>query len=316
MGEPIPFPQNFQRFVQLGREASQKQQWTEAIDYLQAAYELKQTFAVNVLLVTALLADEQYQQAATLAQEQASAYLDSQDAGRLYLTALCKTHDFIGIRKLCHLQPGKQAPTFWAQQLTLVEQAEKLYRQQATQQIKELQKALYQLSAVPIYEQLNLAKRAQQLPQTEFVLASRRLLTDLYVHPLLRANFLDELRQLGINTAVEYLWLDETIKTVVPAELKAITEVDSIQALQKQLFTQLAADPVLTQTISGELALHAAYLYPCADQVITQPKVWAAVYLTTYAGKKNNLVAFATAEITAVQDWQRRFNRLTQRLSE
>ncbi|MDT3391931.1 MAG: hypothetical protein LIR22_06360, partial [Bacillota bacterium] len=174
MGEPIPFPQNFQRFVQLGREASQKQQWTEAIDYLQAAYELKQTFAVNVLLVTALLADEQYQQAATLAQEQASAYLDSQDAGRLYLTALCKTHDFIGIRKLCHLQPGKPAPTLCAQHLTLVEQAEKLYRQQATQQIKELQKALYQLSAVPIYEQLNLAKRAQQLPQTEFVLASRR----------------------------------------------------------------------------------------------------------------------------------------------
>ncbi|MFC6170752.1 hypothetical protein [Loigolactobacillus jiayinensis] len=316
MGEKIPFPQNFARFVELGQQASQQQQWPQAIEHLQAAYALAQTFAVNVLLVTALIADEQYQQAATLAQEKVDDYLAAPTECALYLTVLRQTHNFIGGRKICQAQPVVQAATFWSQELVAIEQAEKSYRQQASQQIATLAKALYQLSAVPIYEQLNLVKQAQHLPLTEFIRASRRLLTDRYVHPLLRANFLDELRQLGVTTAVDYLWLDDTIKAVEPADLGAITAASSLQKLQDQLLTVLAADPVLSQTITGELALQAAYLYPFADQVIVQPKIWAAVYQATYTGKKINLTAFSAAEVAIVQQWQKRFNQLTQRLSE
>ncbi|MFD1319357.1 hypothetical protein [Loigolactobacillus zhaoyuanensis] len=315
MGEQIPFPQNFQRFVQLGQEASAKKQWATAISHLQAAYELEQTFTVNVLLVTALVADEQYQQAAGLAQEKAADYLASAKDCALYLETLMQTHNFIGIRKICQLQPASLPVTAWQQQLEQVKAAEILYRQQAQQQITELQKALYQLSAVPIYEQLNLAKRAQYLPQKEFVNASQRLLTDLYVHPLLRANFLDELRQLGMTTPVDYLWLDETVQAVIPIKLAAITEVASIKAMQQQFSSQSVTDPMISQSISGELALHAAYLYPYADRVITQPKLWAAVYLAIYSDNSVGLSSFAAADVANIKHWQQQFNQLTQRLS-
>ncbi|MFD0896943.1 hypothetical protein [Loigolactobacillus binensis] len=316
MGEQIPFPNNFRHLVQLGQAAIAQKKWSVAIAHLQAAYALQQTFAVNIVLVTALLADEQYQQAASLAQEKAEDYLASGTNCPLYLQALLRTHNFIGARKVCQLQPTELPAAFWQQQLQAVEQAEDLYRQQAQQQIQELQKGLYQLSALPLYAQTDLAKRAQHLPQTEFIQASRRVLTDLYVHPLVRANFLDELRQLGCPTTVDYLWLDERLHAVVPADLAAITETASVRTLRSQLLTHLAADPVRSQNLVGELTLHAAYLYPFAEKVLTPVAVWVAVYLANYADESALLAQFSSSAVAQVRDWLQRFTELTQRLSE
>lgn len=314
MGQQIPFPQNFAQLVRLGKMASEQRKWPQAIAHLRAAYQYKQTFDVNILLVTALLADQQYQQAAALAQEKVTDYLSSATACPLYVKTLLTTHQFIAVRKLCIARPAGLETSFWHQQALAVQQAEVAYRTAAPTQIAKLKKALYQLSACHFYDQLALTKQAQFLPQTEFIDAVTHLLTDPYIHPLIRAHFLNELRQLKVATALNFFWLDGKKHTVKPSALTAITTAPQFLQLYQQINQQLLSDPIAKQNVLKELTLHAAYLYPFADKVIVRPQIWTAVYLAAYTNRQVDLTVFDSTQVQQIQNWQQRFEQLTQKL--
>lgn len=314
MGQQIPFPQSFAQLVRLGKRASEQKKWSQAIMHLRTAYQHKQTFDVNVLLVTALLADQQYQQAAALAQEKVTDYLGSATACPLYVKTLIKTHQFITVRKLCLARPAGLEASFWQQQTLTVQQAETTYHKIAPTQIEKLQKALYQLSARHFYDQLALTKQAQFLPQNEFIAAVTHLLTDPYVHPLIRAHFLNELRQLKVATQLNFFWLDGKAHAVKPAALTAITTAPQFLQLYQQVSQQLRSDPTAKQNVLKELTLHAAYLYPFADKIITHPQIWTAVYLVAYTNQQVDLTVFDDKCVKQIQNWQQRFEQFTQKL--
>ncbi len=95
MGDITQFPDQYDRLIRMGKVALNQQNWQQACDHFEAAYQLEQTLSANLLWSSALIEAGDPQTALTIVEEQQADYLQQTDLVRFYLALLLNNHRFI-----------------------------------------------------------------------------------------------------------------------------------------------------------------------------------------------------------------------------
>ncbi|WP_249921842.1 hypothetical protein [Candidatus Enterococcus palustris] len=282
----IPFPKNYERFIELGQEAVKQNNLIEAVDYYEQAYAIKQDFSLNVVLVNIYLEISENEQALSLASEMKEKYFSYLDYLELYIQILIQNHMFIQAHSIINERILIEQSGEMRKLISLkkkIRHVELMYQQFEVGKIKELKEELDRLNTHNYYEQLAIVKKAGQLPQDEFIAIGKKILLDAQVHNLVRSWILEELVRLHVKEEVDFLWRDNKKYTVVPASVG--TPLDSAAYQRILLFLEkelINDDPILLVDVMEEIRLHFALLYPLADEVIENPRLWAVSYIISY----------------------------------
>jgi len=282
----IPFPKNYERFIELGQEAVKRDNLIEAVDCFEQAYSIQQDFPLNLVLVNTYLQVGENEQALSLASEMKEKYFAYLDYMELYVQVLIKNNMFIQAHSIINERILMEQSGEMRKLISLkkkIRHVELMYQQFEVGKIKELKEELDCLNAHNYYEQLAIVKKAGKLPQDEFIMIGKKILLDDRVHNLVRSWILEELASLHFKEEVEFLWRDDKKYTVVPAT--AGTPLDSAAYQRILLFLEkelINDDPILLVDIMEEIRLHFALLYPLADEIIENPRLWAVSYIISY----------------------------------
>ncbi|WP_347401575.1 hypothetical protein [Candidatus Enterococcus ikei] len=282
----IPFPKNYERFIELGQEAVKRDNLIEAVDCFEQAYSIQQDFPLNLVLVNTYLQVGENEQALSLASEMKEKYFAYLDYMELYIQVLIKNNMFIQAHSIINERILMEQSGEMRKLISLkkkIRHVELMYQQFEVGKIKELKEELDCLNAHNYYEQLAIVKKAGKLPQDEFIMIGKKILLDDRVHNLVRSWILEELASLHFKEEVEFLWRDDKKYTVVPATVG--TPLDSAAYQRILLFLEkelINDDPILLVDIMEEIRLHFALLYPLADEIIENPRLWAVSYIISY----------------------------------
>ncbi|MGX7149281.1 hypothetical protein [Enterococcus ureasiticus] len=282
----IPFPKNYERFIELGQEAIKNNHLIEAVDYYEQAYAIRQDFPLNLVLVNMYLETGENEQALSLASEMKEKYFAYLDHMETYIQILIQNHMFIQAHSIINERILMEQSGEMRKLISLkkkIRHLELMYQQFEVGKIKELKDELDHLNKHNYYEQMAIVKKAGQLPQDEFIVIGKKFLLDERVHNLVRSWILEELVRLHVKEEVEFLWRDNKKYTVVPASVG--TPLDSAAYQRILLFLEkelINDDPILLVDIMEEIRLHFALLYPLADEIIKDPRLWAVSYVISY----------------------------------
>ncbi|MEI5994970.1 hypothetical protein A5880_002558 [Enterococcus sp. 4G2_DIV0659] len=286
MTNKIPFPKNYERFIELGQESVKQENLNEAVAYFEQAYAIKQDFPLNLVLSNMYLDIGANEQALSLASEMKEQYLAYLDYLELYIQILIKNHKFIHAHSIINErilmeQSGEMKKLICLKKK--IRHVELMYQQFEVSKIKELKEELHYLNEHTYYDQLAIAKKAGQLPQEEFIEISKPILLDEQVHNLVRSWVLEELARLHVKEEIAFLWRDNQKYSVIPAVVGPPLDSAAYQRillfLEKELIND---DPILLVDIMEEIRLHFALLYPRADEIIEDPRLWAVSYIISY----------------------------------
>ncbi|OEG11372.1 hypothetical protein BCR21_08730 [Enterococcus ureasiticus] len=286
MTNKIPFPKNYERFIELGQEAIKNNHLIEAVDYYEQAYAIRQDFPLNLVLVNMYLETGENEQALSLASEMKEKYFAYLDHMETYIQILIQNHMFIQAHSIINERILMEQSGEMRKLISLkkkIRHLELMYQQFEVGKIKELKDELDHLNKHNYYEQMAIVKKAGQLPQDEFIVIGKKFLLDERVHNLVRSWILEELVRLHVKEEVEFLWRDNKKYTVVPASVG--TPLDSAAYQRILLFLEkelINDDPILLVDIMEEIRLHFALLYPLADEIIKDPRLWAVSYVISY----------------------------------
>lgn len=282
----IPFPKNYERFIELGQEAMSQGKLMEAIDYFQKAYAIRQDFPLNFLIASTYLEVGDEEQALFLATEMKEEYVSCLEYAELYIQILIANHKFIHAHSIINERILREKSGEMKQLIFLkkkVRHAELIYEQFEIGKIRELKDELRCLKEHNYYEQLAIVKKSVHLPQEEFISIGKSILLDKDVHNLVRSWVLEEFAHLHIKEEIEFLSGDQECHKIIPAKIGGPLDCASYQKillfLEKELIND---DPILLLDLMEEIRLHFALLYPLADQVITNPKLWAISYIIAH----------------------------------
>jgi len=282
----IPFPKNYERFIELGQEAVKENNLLEAVNYYEQAYAIRQDFPLNLVLVNMYLETGENEQALSLASEMKEKYFAYLDYLELYIQILIQNHLFIQAHSIINERILMEQSGEMRKLISLkkkIRHVELMYRQFEVSKIKELKEELEHLNTQNYYEQLGIVKKAGQLPQDEFIAIGKKILLDERIHNLVRSWILEELVSLHVKEEIEFLWRDNKKYTVIPASIGGPLDCAAYQRillfLEKELIND---DPILLVDVLEEIRLHFALLYPLADDIIENPKLWAISYIISY----------------------------------
>lgn len=224
----IPFPKNYERFIELGQEAEKQNHLAEAVEYYEQAYAIRQDFPLNLVLVNMYLALEEHEQALSLASEMKEKYFAYLDYLEIYIQILIQNQMFIQAHSVINERILMEQSDEMRKLVSLkkkIRHVELMYQQFEVGKIRELKEELDDLNKHTYYEQMAIVKKAGRLPQDEFIMIGKKILLDERVHNLVRSWILEELASLHIKEEVEFLWRDNKKYTVIPASVG--TPIDS-----------------------------------------------------------------------------------------
>lgn len=286
MSNRIPFPKNYERFIQLGKEATNSNDLKKAIDYFLKAYEIRPEFSLNVLLANTYLDIGENEQALFLAMDKKEAYLSCIEFTELFIQILIQNQKFIDAHcvineRILLEQTGELKKLILLKKK--VRDTERMYKQFETRKIKLLEDELADLDKHSYDEQLSIVKKAGKLPQEEFVAIGKKILLNKQVHNLVRSWILEEFAKLRIKEPIDFIWRDAERYQVIPVRIGNSLDCGAYQRILLFLEKELVnSDRVLLLDVLEEIKDHFSLLYPLADQVILNPNLWAISYLITY----------------------------------
>ncbi|MBL1223902.1 hypothetical protein [Enterococcus sp. BWR-S5] len=305
MNNKVQFPKNYDRFIELGKEAAAQKNMEEAISYYEEAYSIRQEFPLNYLLVSAYIAVGENQEALTLAEEMRKQYLSCIEYMETYIQVLILNHRFLSAHGIINeriLMENSGEMRALVGLKKKVRQSELLYQQFEVKKIEELKKELSGLNHYDYYQQLSIIRNSVQLPQDEFFEVAKELLIDANIHNLVRSWVLEEMSRLHYKKEVEFLWRDNQLYKVIPASLARPLETSSYQRIVLYLEKELMHNNhILYLDLLEEIRMHFALIYPFSDRLIKDPKLWAICYIVSY---NDELAAKYRNELTTEEAFQ------------
>ena len=283
MGETVELPGNYERHIQLGKQAANQQNWATAIDHFEAAYALEQRFSLNILLASVLVENRQLAAALQLMQEKFADYLAEPDLIGFYIAVLLANKEFVEANELWQgvwpqMQQDAKQRVFWQTVKRSIERAQNRYREQQVPSIDKIQQKLYSIAGLPLTEQMQLLKLAKQLPQAEYLKGIQPVLVNPYVHPFVRSTIFEELVTLKIAQPIAVFWFDQ-VKTAIPNEIPLMETSPKIQAVQQAIQQTLADDPIFAEQVLVTSQLYLACLYPFENEVLVDSDEWTTLFL-------------------------------------
>lgn len=296
----VDFPNNSQRYLELGEEALAAGNQLKALHYFQDSYQLEPSLSLNYLIVNLLLEVGEAKFALQLTNDWHEDYLKNAEYLTVYIQLLLQNHRFLEARKLLKQSKilSEADQKLLVQQLNEIESYVQNYEKSKIQDILRQLEEIHKLSSV---EQVHLIQHMNKLPFMNYCAAAKKLLFEERLTYLTRTKIVEELVRLGVNETFEMSWFDGETKAFIPAAL-ALPENDrSYLAVKKVLIEKLEhEDPVALAAILEEVRLHFAILYPFASDYVTDAELWGQSYLEDYQISDNEFEE-ASAEFTEVQ---------------
>lgn len=98
--KPIDFPEKYENLMRVAQQALANQQYQQAKELFQRAYELKESFEANSLLVFCLYELDEKKEALKQALLHEKQYLQNEEFAEFYFDLLISAQDFLYARKL------------------------------------------------------------------------------------------------------------------------------------------------------------------------------------------------------------------------
>ncbi|KAF1298620.1 hypothetical protein BAU15_10865 [Enterococcus sp. JM4C] len=284
MNQPIEFPKNVKRYVRLGKLALEDEELLKAVEYFTAAYEMKQDFDVNRLLVTSLVDIGEFDLAFEYADEMRMNYFQAVEYLAIYLQLLLHRRRFIEATSMV-LTRKKTAEdpddvTLLSGYLRQIEHTGRAYQHLEPERIKKTLNDLKKLPLINYHQQMATIKNIEILPTDIFEDLAQKLSNNQQLHQLVRSKVLEELVKIESEKSVDFRWLDGEIYPLIPSTLVLPAATRSYQIISREVERALINDnPSLLLTVTSELKLHFALLFPFADKNIKDSHLWAQSYL-------------------------------------
>ncbi len=264
---------SYDDFVVKAKKAINDNMLDQALDSLVSAYQLQQTIEVNHLLVTVLMAQNQYQEAQIYADECLDSYLDNQEDVQMYLSLILHNHYFLNAWELLTWLPENWQIAFTKS----IEKAENSYRATQAQTIKTIARHFYHLSDGELADQQKRLMAANKLPRDEYVVGAKFILRDPFLSQMSRVSILDQLRRINVSETVMFMNLTETLVPVIPNQLQDITHdkiyqkvIDELNSYEKEL------GPDMIHGLSEQIKLLLMLAYPDLTLVVEDATSWVA----------------------------------------
>ena len=312
MGDITQFPDQYDRLIRMGKVALNQQNWQQACDHFEAAYQLEQTLSANLLWASALIEAGDPQTALTIVEEQQADYLQQTDLVRFYLALLLNNHRFITANQVWEaLRHATIAPQVIKTLRIMITAAELEYQANHQAAIQKQAEGLYNLTAHPLAEQLAMLTQAEQLPRNVYVTSITPILTNPYSHAFVKTTVIETLVQLNIEQLVTMQWFEQT-KTFVPADIQLMEESPTFNAVLAALNEQLATeDPTLLAQVMVDVEMGFAYLYPFEAEIMYNPTEWTQAWLKQLLGPDYTASVVISEKI---QDWVKKLQEMTGKL--
>lgn len=284
------------------QQALDQHQYSEAARLLEELNSEVDQFIINHSLVKALYETEQYTQAWAMVKENFADYQQSPELTTLAVQVAIANQQMINARKLAVTSRNQ------ASLLSEIERAEEKMRQTLHQSLQTNQRRFIHLGDQSFNGQQERFQAAEKLPLTEYVQATRYLVRDPFVRPLIRASILQNLQQLQVRGAITIYWIDDQEYQINLDQLKPIDEYPVVQEIHQLLLDRYGqSDPVTLQTYLQEFYLQLTLLYPRIEETIVDGQAWY-IALCAYSQTDN------TSAIQTAKDWQNRLTKLINRM--
>ncbi|AEJ24003.1 restriction endonuclease subunit R [Weissella koreensis] len=247
----------FQKYFIAGQQALNDQDWLRANEQLEKAYILEQTDAVLLMLVTSLEQSEQYQQAWGLIRTNESLFKTSETQAYLYVEIALANQMYLAAWEFA-------VTTTWAEELVnKVQFQENKDQVELSQTIKNRARHFFNLSDVNLAEQAERLQTAEMLPRNYYLQGAKTLLVDPFLPAITRSTLVDRLRRLKVSEELEFLWLDQQYKKMIPSQLESLEEIPFWKKLTKALQNGIYQDdPVILEGLERQIYLEMTLSYP------------------------------------------------------
>lgn len=287
------------RNLQLANEAFKNQQWGQAAKLYEQEYQSAPSEKINHLLVKSLFEDHQNKMAYSVMMDNLNSYLMDDQHVILMVQVLLANRQLMMAHILTATVP--QLPEQVGQ---LISQAEDEARQKAD--FKKDYQTFYQLSALTFTQQQRVFEKGKELPLGEWVTATKALLVDPFVKPIIRVSLLEMVQKLKLPDHFEFRWLDNKNYEIVGNQLKSLSEFEKVGILERTLQQMIGDhDPVTQQMYQNELGLQVTLLYPFVDQAIPDPQAWVERLIEGDQEQSATLPA-----MYSVEWWQRKLSQI------
>lgn len=310
MSEPIEFPLNFDRYMELGQLALAEGLLDEALLNFEGAYNLQEDFLANRSLATVLMAQSEFFEAKKIAHEMKLDYLSDPQNFTLYVTILTGTHFFIQGRKLVkRCQFSEEVKESCLEEL---EQGEQFFRKFQRKELTKRLSLATDLGELSFYQQGSRLRGLERLPQEEYVSLVKALIEQAVLPLLLNNGLVEALVELGCQCELS----SQSImgpQLIQLGKLPLIDQQNSYLTSLKELQLQVEnGDSELSQSLREELRLQFILLYPLGDQLIQEPKLWVSLFLASYFGNEVAEVPVGHSYLTLQSRLRQELARLVQ----
>lgn len=284
MGETVLFPEGWQRKLKLGQQALAKQNYQQAVAYLQDAYQEHPDFSTHQQLLLALEKTGDYRQALALVADYQEDYLrDPLGFTQVFRLYLLDQH-YLTAKK--YLTQGvnngwvnTKAQKIHEEELALLEKQQLFYDPELPI-VKKAELLQIDKSGLPV-SQKNWEEWSQGITIESFISITEALLEKIS-NPFLRPRLVEELLKLGVPDTLNICDLQGEIRSCSLSQL-VLPEKDPVLL---QMLHYLEAehgheDPALLQGVMSEVQAHFALSFPFSPQSAA-PDFWAESYWLEY----------------------------------
>lgn len=258
-----------------------EKQWSKAAAILEELVIDNTQPEIVYDLVRALYHDQQYVRGMNYLLQSPEIFYTTIERAQLAVNVLLKCHYFIRARIFVTTGPHS-----WQEQFCkLIDEQEQVAQSEYQETISEGLQKFYHLGDGNVYEQQERLTAAYRLPLATFITGTRFVLRDPFVHPLVRSNIIEILRELQIATRLTYYWLDQKEHQVVPRRLLPLSNIPVLEKVKKYLQERLANNNhMLYQAAIEQLNLQATFLFPRVSAVIKDPNEWGKYLIGQLTG--------------------------------
>ncbi|WP_203649008.1 hypothetical protein [Secundilactobacillus yichangensis] len=287
------------RNLQLANEAFKNQKWGQAAQFYEQEYQSAPSEKINHLLVKSLFENHQDKMAYAVMMDNLNSYLMDGQHVILMVQVLLANHQILMAHILTATVP--QLPKRVDQ---LISQAEDAARQKP--EFKKAYQTFYQLSALTLTQQQRAFEKGKELPLEEWVTATKALLIDPFVKPIIRVSLLEMVQKLKLPERFDFRWLDNKNYGITGNQLKSLAEFDKVGLLERTLQEMIGDhDPVTQQLYQNELGLQVTLLYPFIDRAIPDVKAWVTRLI-----EGDQVQSAALPTMYSVEWWQRQLSQI------
>lgn len=255
---------------ELGEEALENKDFKQAQKYLEQAYQEKRLFKTNYLLFKVLKAQQKHLEASQIADDYLMDYLKDDQKLAEYVSEMVYAGNVRKIETTLELMSSFMTDKEKEHFKKIFQ--ESLADARKANDVSSLKRQLGHLGALDILSQRKALEKSGVLTIAEFEKEASKNLTDEYVHPLIRAAILDELRNLGSTKQVDYLLFTGDTQKFVPESLKELDDYLMFQRLQELLTNDIDYSEDQKPDLLAELKLKLQLLYPKLTAPFNDPQ--------------------------------------------